>query len=96
MPSFLSRMVVFSVWYFKHENNFLLGATLDIAIVKKKCWLCFFSTNSKQGFCFSGNVLYLSSNSHHTVTFVWPEFPSKSLFLGNYRVIGKRKRERLL
>ena len=42
---------------------------LMITIVKSKCWLCSSSTYSKQNLGITGNALYLSNKSHHTVTF---------------------------
>ena len=46
----------------------------------KKCWLCSSRTYSKQNFCITGNVLYLSNNSHNTVTFFLTEFSSSFSF----------------
>ena len=58
------------------KTLFSFGPLLGIAIVKKRCSVCSSSMYSKQNFCVTGNVLYLSYNSHHNVTFCLPEFSS--------------------
>ena len=71
---------------------FSFGPSLGIAIVKNKRSLCSSNTYSKQNFCITGNLLYLSNNSHHTVTFPVPEFSSSfSWELQNYEKEDRRK-----
>ena len=57
-----SRLVVFSIWFFKHENIFLIRAITRYCNCKK-ILICSSSTYSKQNFCITGNVFYLSNNS---------------------------------
>ena len=89
MSSFFSRLVVLSIWFFKHENIFLIWAItwyIYIAIVKKML-IVFFQPYSKQNFCITGNVLYITR-----VIIQWFFSYQNSLlaFLRNYKVMRKR------